>query len=118
MVKGKQKSKIKAVKTSKAKPKVSKTKSKKVEKLEKRPAGKLLGEVSNYFEHVGVAAIKLNSELKVDDKIRVVGGEVNFEQNVKSMQIRHEKVQMAKKGDEIGIKIKEKVRKGYKIFKI
>jgi len=37
MVKGKQKSKIKAVKTSKAKPKVSKTKSKKVEKLEKRP---------------------------------------------------------------------------------
>ncbi|MBI2003860.1 hypothetical protein HYS72_00145 [Candidatus Pacearchaeota archaeon] len=80
--------------------------------------GKLLGEVSNYFEHVGVAAIKLNAELKTGDKIRVVGGEVDFEQEIKSMQIQHEVVQKAKKGDEIGIKIKEKVRKGYKIFKI
>ncbi|MDP3758573.1 MAG: hypothetical protein Q8Q86_02540 [Candidatus Daviesbacteria bacterium] len=80
--------------------------------------GKQVGEVSNYFEHVGVAAIKLNAELKVGDKIRVAGGEVDFEQDVKSMQIRHEVVQKAKKGDEIGIKIKNKVRKGYKIFKV
>ncbi|MEK6844732.1 MAG: hypothetical protein AABX44_00595 [Nanoarchaeota archaeon] len=98
-------------KKSEAKPKIFK-------KSEKKSAGKLLGEVSNYFEHVGVAAIKLDAELKVGDKIRVVGGEVNFEQNVESMQIRHEKVTKAKKGDEIGIKIKEKVRKGYNVFKV
>ncbi len=79
--------------------------------------GNQIGEVSNYFEHVGVAAIKLNAGLKVGDKIRIKGGENDFEQDVGSMQIQHEKVEKAKKGDEIGIKIKEKVRKGYKVFK-
>ena len=104
---------IKEVKKSKAKS----SKKSEPKKTEKKPVGKLLGEVSNYFEHVGVAAIKLNTGLNVGDKIRVVGGEVDFGQDVKSMQILHEKVQKAKKGDEIGIKIKEKVRKGYKVFK-
>jgi len=33
------------------------------------------------------------------------------------MQIMHDKVEKAKKGDEIGIKVKNKVRKGYKVFK-
>lgn len=94
----------------------TKTKSAKPKKPEKKL--KLLGEVSNYFEHVGVAAIKLKDGLKVGDKIKFVGGEVDFEQEVKSMQIKHEAVQKAKKGDEIGIKIKEKVRKGYKVFKV
>ena len=79
---------------------------------------KLLGVVSNYFEHVGVAAIKLKDGLKVGDKIHVVGGEdTDFEQEVESMQIQHEKVDKAKKGDEIGMKVDEKVRKGYKVFK-
>ncbi|MEK6955922.1 MAG: hypothetical protein AABW52_04655 [Nanoarchaeota archaeon] len=114
---------VKVIKKSKEKLKSSKklkskSKPKILKKSEKKFAGKLLGEVSNYFEHVGVAAIKLGAELKVGDKIKVVGGEVEFEQDVKSMQIRHEVVQKAKKGDEIGIKIKEKVRKGYKIFKV
>ena len=102
---------VSKIKKSKDNPKSS-------EKLEKKPAGKSLGEVSNYFEHIGVAAIKLAGDLKIGDKIRVIGGEVDFEQEIKSMQIQHEVVQKAKKGDEIGIKIKKKVRKGYKIFKV
>lgn len=76
-----------------------------------------IGVVSNFFDHVGVAAIKLKTGLKKGDKIKVVGGNVNFEQTVDSIQIQHKAVLEAKKGDEIGIKLKEKVRKGYKIFK-
>ena len=78
---------------------------------------KPIGVVSNYFDHVQVAAIKLNKALKVGDKIEFRGGEVDFEQEVESMQIQHEQVDKAKKGDEIGIKVKEKVRKGYKVYK-
>ncbi len=79
----------------------------------------LIGEVSNYFDHVGVAAIKLSAPLKVGDKIHIKGGEnTDFEQEVESMQIQHEKIQEAKEGDEIGLKVKEKVRKGYKVFKV
>ena len=78
---------------------------------------KPIGTVSNFFEHVGVAAIRLDVPLKVGDKIRFVGGDVDAEEVVKSMQIQHESVKSAKKGDEVGIKIKAKVRKGYRVFK-
>lgn len=80
-------------------------------------AEKQIGLVSNYFEHVGVAAIKLKGDLKIGDTIKFVGGEVNFEQKVESMQIHKKEVKQAKKGDEIGVKVDQKVRKEYKVFK-
>ncbi len=80
-------------------------------------ADKQIGTVSNYFDHVKVAAIKLAGPLKVGDSVRLTGGETDFEQKVASMQIQREPVKSAKKGDEIGIKVKERVRKGYKVFK-
>ena len=81
-------------------------------------AEKQIGVVSNFFDHVGVAAIKLTTGLKVGDSIRIVGGDKDFTEVVKSMQIQHDKVEKAKKGDEIGVKIKGKARKGYKVFKV
>jgi translation elongation factor EF-1alpha len=95
---------------------MAETKTKVSKKLETK--GKQIGVVSNFFEHVKVAAIKLEKPLKVGDKIRIVGGEVDFEQPVKSMQIQKEKKEKAKKGDDVGIKVKKKVRKGYKVFKV
>ena len=81
---------------------------------EKKP----IGIVSNYFDKVGVAAIKLSAALKSGDKIQIKGGEeTDFEQKVGSMQIQHEKVDKAKKGDEVGLKVDDKVRKGYKVYK-
>ena len=76
-----------------------------------------IGEVTNYFDHVQAAAIKLSKPLKVGEKIQIKGGETEFEQEVKSMQINHKAVAAAKKGDEIGLVVKQKVRKGYKVFK-
>ena len=80
-------------------------------------AEKQIGVVTNYFSHVGVAAIKLASGLKTGDKIKIQGGESDFEQKVGSMQIQGKDIAEAKKGDEIGLKVDEKVRKGYKVFK-
>lgn len=80
---------------------------------------KLIGEIVHYFAHVEVAVIKLSSPLSTDDYIRIIGGEsTNFKQKVKSMEIDHKKIKKAKKGDEIGMKIKEKAREGYKVYKI
>ena|SRR3989344_8848733 len=78
---------------------------------------KQIGVVSNYFEHVSAAAIKLQVPLKVGDTIRIKGGETDVEQKIISMQIDHKSVTSAKKGDEIGILVKKKVHKGYKVFK-
>ncbi len=76
-----------------------------------------IGEVTNYFEHVKAAAIKLSKPLKVGDTIQIKGGEMDFKQRVESMQIERNPVVKAKAGDEIGIKVKNKVRRGYKVFK-
>lgn len=80
--------------------------------------GKLIGKISHYFGKIGVAVIKLSGTLKVGDNIRIAGGEVDFAQVIDSMEIEHEKVKTAKKGDSVGLKINQKVREGYKVYKL
>jgi len=83
------------------------------------PEGKLIGRITHYFSNIEVAVIDLTSPLKVGDNIRVVGGqETDFEQEVTSMQIEHEQVKSAKKGDSVGMKVNEKVHEGYKVYKV
>ena len=81
--------------------------------------GKLIGRVSHYFDKISVAVIELDVPLKVGESIRIVGGEAtDFTQEVESMEVEHEKIKKAKKGDSVGLKIKEKVREGYKVYKV
>ncbi len=81
--------------------------------------GKLIGKVSHYFSKIGVAVIELSGSLSIGDTVRIVGGEAtDFEQTIDSMEMEHEKIEKAKKGDAIGTKVKEKVREGYKVFKV
>lgn len=84
----------------------------------KPPAGKQVGEIVHYFGNIGVGIVELSGELKVGDTIRIVGGEREFEQEIESMEIDHEKIQKASKGDDVGLKVKEKVREGDKLYKI
>ena len=82
------------------------------------PKPKQIGVVSNYFANIKVGAIKLTAPLKVGDRIHIVGGdETDFKQKIRSMQLEHDKITKAKKGDEIGTKLNRKARKGYKVFK-
>ena len=79
----------------------------------------LVGRVTHYFDKIKVAAIKLTSSLSLGDKIRIVGGkETDFKQTVKSMELNKNKIKRGKKGQEIAIKVKEKAREGYKVYKI
>jgi putative protease len=80
--------------------------------------GKLIGKVTHYFSKIGVAVIELSDTLKVNDTIRIVGGETDFNQVVESMEIEHQKVKIAKAGESVGLKVSQKVREGYKVYKI
>lgn len=80
--------------------------------------GKLIGKITHYFSHLGVAVIELSDILNTGDTIRIVGGETDFTQAVGSMEIEHQKVQTAKSGDSVGLKVEQKVREGYKVYKI
>ena len=81
--------------------------------------GKLIGEVTHYFSNIGVAVIRLSAPLSKGDIIRITGGEdTDFTQPVKSMEVEHQKIDKAKTKSEVGLKVKKKVREGYKVYKI
>lgn len=77
----------------------------------------LIGKVEKYFSKIGVAAIRiLEGELNIGDTVRIKGPTTDFEQKVESMQIEHMPVESAKSGDAVGVKVKEKVREGDKVY--
>lgn len=78
-----------------------------------------VGKVTHYYDKIGVAVVELDADIGKGDKIKFVrGGEDAFEQLVDSMQVEHEKIDSAKKGDVIGLKIDQPVKEGAEVFKI
>lgn len=80
--------------------------------------GKLIGKIAHYFGNIGVGIIDLSDDLKIGDNIRIVGSEADFEQPVESMEIDLKQVKDAKSGQSVGLKVKEKVREGFKVYKL
>lgn len=80
---------------------------------------KLIGKITHYFTNIGVGVIEITQgDLKVGDKIHIKGATSDFEQAVDSMQVEHENIEKAKKGDAIGLKVDQQVREGDQVFKI
>ncbi len=78
-----------------------------------------VGLVTHYYDKIGVAVVKLDADLGEGDRIKFVrGGEDLFEQNVSSMQVEHDKIAKASKGDTVGMKVDKEVKEGAEIFKI
>lgn len=77
---------------------------------------KEIGDVTNYFANIGVAAIMLTQKLKVGDKIKIEGATTDFEQEVDSMEYEREQIEEGNKGQEIAIKTKKRVREGDKVY--
>lgn len=76
-----------------------------------------VGTIDHYYDQIGVAVVNVLAPIKVGDKIKIVSGETEFEQEVASMQIDREDIQEAKKGDDVGMKIDQPVKKG-EVFKV
>ena len=79
---------------------------------------KEVGKVVHYYDKLGVAIVELSAPLKVGDIIKVKRGEEEFEQSVSSMQVEHEAVESAKKGDSVGLKVDQKSKEGAVVYKV
>ena len=78
-----------------------------------------VGVVEHFFTNISVAAIKItDGELKVGDTIHIVGATTDFKQKVESMQINKQPVEVARPGDEVGIKVVERVREKDVVYKV
>ena len=107
------KKKVKTVKKTKAPKKkaVKKARAPKKKAVKKiKSKEKVLGKLTHYFDKISVAIIKVKNPFKVGDVIHIKGHTTDFVQRIESMQLEHENILKAKKGDEIGIKVKDYVR--------
>ena len=77
-----------------------------------------VGRVDRYFRKVGVAALELTGDLSIGDRIRFSGATTNFEMDVDSMQIDLNPVESAGAGDDVGIKVPERVRPNDRVVRL
>lgn len=78
-----------------------------------------IGRITHYFSRIGVGVLELTAgELRVGDTIHIKGHTTDFYQKVESMQVEHEPVNMAKKGDSVGLKVIDHVREHDKVFRV
>jgi len=80
---------------------------------------KLVGKITHYFTNIGVAVVEITkSGLNVGDKLHIKGATSDFEQVIDSMQVDHENVAKAKKGEAVGLKVEQQVKEGDEVFVI
>jgi len=77
-----------------------------------------IGEVEQYFSKIDVIALKLEKSLKVGERIVIESPKGLFEQELKSMQINRQNVEVAKKGEDVGIKVKFEPLLGGSVYKV
>ena len=77
---------------------------------------KKLGVVTHYYPKVGVGIVKLDDDLNKGTRLKFKGKTTDFEQEISQMQFDHKDIEMGKKGQEVGIKLTDKVRDGDAVF--
>ena len=77
-----------------------------------------VGHISDFFARPVVAGIKLNGAIKAGDKLHIKGHTTDIELIVASMQINNVNVTEAKAGEDVGIKVPDRVRPGDKVYKV
>ncbi|MEK7549013.1 MAG: translation elongation factor-like protein [Patescibacteria group bacterium] len=77
---------------------------------------KPIGKITHYYGHLGVAIIKFNRNVKKGEEVHFKGTHTDFTQEIESIQYDHKDIEVAKKGQDVGIKVKEKVREGDEIY--
>jgi translation elongation factor EF-Tu-like GTPase len=81
-------------------------------------SGTQIGQITHYFDHINVAALILTEPLRVGDTVHILGHSTDFRQEVTSLQIDRQAVDEAKPGDDVGMKVIQKVHAHDKVFKL
>lgn len=77
-----------------------------------------IGKVSHYFDRIGVAVLELTETIRVGDTIHFHGHSTDFKQSVDSLQLDHKNVTEAKPGQDVALKVNQKVHPHDAVFKV
>jgi putative protease len=97
--------------------KVAKKAVKKVKAVKVAPKRKPIGEVTHFYDQICVAVVRFNQGVEVGEEICFEGPKDSFSQVLDSMQLEHQPIQKAKKGQEVGVKVKKPVKEGHKVYR-
>jgi putative protease len=81
-------------------------------------SGARLGHVTHYYDKIGVAVLTLTDTLHVGDTVHVLGHSTDFKQQVTSLQVEHQPVQEAGPGQDVALKVVQRVHAHDAVFKI
>lgn len=81
-------------------------------------AGTQIGQITHYFDHISVGVLSLTEPLRVGDTVHILGHSTDFKQEVTSLQIEHQPVNEGKPGDDVAMKVIQKVHPHDKVFKL
>jgi translation elongation factor EF-1alpha len=76
----------------------------------------LIGKVTHYYDKAMVAIIELSGPLAVGQSIRFKGGKDDIVQEVKQLQFDHQDIQNGATGQQVGVKVDQKVRDTDQVF--
>jgi len=79
---------------------------------------KKVGIVTHFYGKINVAIVDLEDTLNQGDMIEISGPSTNMQMTADSIQIEHENVPVAKKGQSIGLKVPEPVKEKDIVYKI
>ncbi len=78
-----------------------------------------VGRITHYFTKIGVGVVELTKgSLKVGDTIHIKGHTTDLYQKVESMQVEHNNVSSAKKGESFGLRVESQVREHDLVFRV
>jgi len=75
-----------------------------------------IGQVIHYWTRLGVAGVELTDSLKMGDWVHFCGATTDFQQRVTSMQIDRKFIVEVHAGQQVGIRVADRVRKGDTVF--
>ncbi|MEW6162812.1 MAG: translation elongation factor-like protein [Nitrospirota bacterium] len=77
-----------------------------------------VGTISHVYKKIGVAVVELSEPLQTGDTIHISGSHTDLTQKVESMQIEHQNIQRAERGQSIGLKVNGEVREHDLVYKV
>lgn len=81
-------------------------------------SGVRVGTVTHYFDHLNVAVLQLSETIHVGDSLHFLGHSTDFKQEVSSLQIEHNAVTEGKPGEDVAIKVAQRVRPNDAVFRV
>lgn len=77
-----------------------------------------IGTVTHYFDEPQVGAIDLEEVVELGDELHFSGHTTDFRQSISSMEVDHQPVEVAGPGDEVAVKVEQRVREGDEVYRV